>query len=467
MQTSLFSKNFLILLFAVSFFNVIYNFSIPIHPDEAYYWHWAQKLEFGYFDHPPFAAYLIRLFTLIGDHVVFIRMVAVFSVAASSIFIYLLTKKISDEKSALIASVIYLSLPVAQTSFSITTPDSALLIFWSGAVYFAYLALFETDKKNIYLAGIFLGLALASKLTAILLVGIVGLYILLKKRELLTSIHTWLAFVLCFLLFGGVVYWNYQHEWVSFTYQYTHGSSKDFGITLKYLQEYILGVVFLITPLFFVTAIYIILKKREYSEAEKFLLFMTGFIFLFFAYKALFKKMALNWYAPALLSLIPFVAIYINRFNLKKLFISSLVVSIALSFVIKFPDIFVPKSINPKYHFVGYKEAVDAFKEYTKGEDAPICSDYYSTTAVLNYFMPEHKSAISSIFSTRPNMYTVWEKEESVEFKNCFGFIERDEIKENIRQKCEIKNEKEFIYKSKEAKDKKFIFFECALKSQK
>jgi len=470
LQYAQFSKNFLILLFAVSLFNIIYNFYIPIHPDEAYYWYWSQRLELGYFDHPPMIAYLIRLATLFSDHVLFIRLVAVLSVVISSIFIYLLTKKISDEKTALIASTIYLSLPVIQASYSIATPDSPLLIFWSGAVYFAYLALFEKKVKFIYLTGLFLGLALVSKLTAILLIGMIGLFILLKKRELLFSLHTWAAFALTFLLFGGVLYWNSQHEWISFTFQYTHGSSKDFAVSMKYLQEYLLGLVFLITPLFFILSCYILAKKGAsgYSDAEKYLLFITFFIVLFFGYKALYKKMELNWYAPLLITLIPFISVYIRRYNLKKLFVSSLVLSVILSVVIKFPDSLLPKNANPKNHFAGYEEAAEKFKEYIKEKDGVLCSDYYSTTSILNYFLPEYKGTVSSILSTRPNMYTIWEKEKDAKLKSCLAFIERDEIKSSIKERCEkIENIEKFVYKSASTSDKTFFFFECGLKPQK
>ena len=32
-----------------------------LHPDEAYYWAWAQNIHLGYYDHPPLIAYIIRL----------------------------------------------------------------------------------------------------------------------------------------------------------------------------------------------------------------------------------------------------------------------------------------------------------------------------------------------------------------------------------------------------------------------
>ena len=40
----------------------------PLTFDEAYYWMWSKHLAFGYYDHPPAVAYVIRAGTMIaGD----------------------------------------------------------------------------------------------------------------------------------------------------------------------------------------------------------------------------------------------------------------------------------------------------------------------------------------------------------------------------------------------------------------
>ena len=38
----------------------------PLTFDEAYYWMWSKHLAFGYYDHPPMVALVIRAGTLIG-----------------------------------------------------------------------------------------------------------------------------------------------------------------------------------------------------------------------------------------------------------------------------------------------------------------------------------------------------------------------------------------------------------------
>src|SRR5436305_14742092 len=50
----------------------------PLTFDEAYYWTWSKHLAFGYYDHPPMVALLIRLGTLIaGDTELGVRLVSI------------------------------------------------------------------------------------------------------------------------------------------------------------------------------------------------------------------------------------------------------------------------------------------------------------------------------------------------------------------------------------------------------
>ena len=50
----------------------------PLTFDEAYYWMWSKHLAFGYYDHPPMVAYVIRLGTMFaGDTELGVRLVSI------------------------------------------------------------------------------------------------------------------------------------------------------------------------------------------------------------------------------------------------------------------------------------------------------------------------------------------------------------------------------------------------------
>lgn len=51
-------RSFWIIASVVLIINGIQASFTELLQDEAYYWYYAQKLEWGYFDHPPFVAFL-------------------------------------------------------------------------------------------------------------------------------------------------------------------------------------------------------------------------------------------------------------------------------------------------------------------------------------------------------------------------------------------------------------------------
>src|SRR5471032_1356596 len=49
-------------------------FHVPLTADEAYYWSWSLHPAFGYTDHPPLVAWLIRLGRALGSGPGFVRL---------------------------------------------------------------------------------------------------------------------------------------------------------------------------------------------------------------------------------------------------------------------------------------------------------------------------------------------------------------------------------------------------------
>ena len=65
MSTSYSTLRFPIFLGLWVVLNLVQAAFTQLDPDEAYYWIYAQQLDWGYFDHPPAAALLIKLGTLL------------------------------------------------------------------------------------------------------------------------------------------------------------------------------------------------------------------------------------------------------------------------------------------------------------------------------------------------------------------------------------------------------------------
>ena len=50
-------------LLGLTVLRLILAATLPVAPDEAYYWLWSQHLQPGYYDHPPMVALFIRIGT--------------------------------------------------------------------------------------------------------------------------------------------------------------------------------------------------------------------------------------------------------------------------------------------------------------------------------------------------------------------------------------------------------------------
>ena len=57
-------KLFIYLLGLVFIINLLQSYFTDLIFDEAYYWHYAQNMAWGYFDHPPMVALLVKISSL-------------------------------------------------------------------------------------------------------------------------------------------------------------------------------------------------------------------------------------------------------------------------------------------------------------------------------------------------------------------------------------------------------------------
>ena len=119
-------------------------------PDEAYYWDWSRHLGFGYFDHPPLAAWFIYLSTrLFGDTLRGVKFMAVFSslVAAGGSY-YLARRFVSRTSSLFLFVIIANTVVLFGVGSLIATPDVPMVLFWFLGLVFAYKAALESSRSS-------------------------------------------------------------------------------------------------------------------------------------------------------------------------------------------------------------------------------------------------------------------------------------------------------------------------------
>jgi 4-amino-4-deoxy-L-arabinose transferase-like glycosyltransferase len=408
MQTLLAKKNLLLLSIALVAFAIFYNAQVPIYGDEAYYWLWSKHLDIGYYDHPPMIAYAIKLFTVLGDETWKIRLVNVVSFFGAGFFIYKTAYYLFDEKTAAYSYLIFILSPAVTAGLIITTPDSPLLFFLTASMYYAAKAFFEEKTKYFILAGALGGAALLSKFNGILVFLSYLLFIATRRPGLLLTKKPYLAVLFGFLAFLPVIIWNIQNEYSNFIFQLAHGlPAESAEINLKYDLELIGGMLGVFGPVFFVVLIYLLTRKEIYTnERLLFLASMTLITFLVFLGNGVFKKMEINWVAPAFASGSILAGYFFAKKDLIKTFLIGILISFLLGAVIRFPVYFGLGGVhNPQNRLFGPQELAEHIKDIAPDEN--IYADYLTLASVLTYHL--HKNVYIPS-QTRSSQFDIWQK---------------------------------------------------------
>lgn len=228
---------------------LVYLGSVELLPEETYYWNYSRHLDFGYLDHPPMVAWLIRAGTAVFGHSEFaVRSGAWACAAVTSLFAYRLTRSLFGEAPALAALLLSLTLPFFYLSGMLMTPDAPLTAAWAASLYFLERALIAGSPQAWLGAGLCLGLGLLSKYS----IGLLGLGVLIfmlwdpTARRWWTRREPYAAALIAAAIFSPVIFWNAQHEWASFAFQ----TSRRLAETPRFaLHKLIASALVLITPI--------------------------------------------------------------------------------------------------------------------------------------------------------------------------------------------------------------------------
>lgn len=262
----------------------------PLAPDEAYYWVFSHALAPGYLDHPPMVAVWIRAGTAIaGQGALGVRLLGPLAGALGTLLLFDAAERLwgsgpgrqpeevrtdthpppglaplrgpspqregrHSSHPGLTAAALLNATLMAGVGAVIMTPDTPLLFFWTACLW-ALVRLLESRRPAWWLAiGLFAGLALASKYTAVLLWIGIGLWLLWvpSQRHWWRSPVLWAGAVLGALVFLPVVLWNAEHGWASFLRQGGRVDAWQPARAVQFLGELAGGQVGLATPLVFV-----------------------------------------------------------------------------------------------------------------------------------------------------------------------------------------------------------------------
>lgn len=258
-------------LLALFVFRLWYVHFRQLMPDETVYWQWSRHLQWGYLDHPPMLAAMIKASTAIfGTSEFSVRLpVVLLAWGAFAAIVALAHALYRDTRITVLVAVLWLTSPLWAATATIATPDSPAFFFSTCALAAGLMAIRRQEAGDVpwqrvaiwwLAAGVSVGLGLLSKYTVVLLPGAV-LFALLtssRGRRILLSPWPWIAGILAVALFMPVVWWNYRNGWVSFAYQIRHGTDSSGKAPLAELGAFLAGQMLVWTPVLFVIAMIVL-----------------------------------------------------------------------------------------------------------------------------------------------------------------------------------------------------------------
>ncbi|NTA13997.1 glycosyltransferase family 39 protein [Agrobacterium tumefaciens] len=294
---------------------IVYQGSIDVLPQEAYYWNYAQYPAMGYLDHPPMVAWLIWLGTSVfGDSEFGVRIGATMCWLATAFFVFRFTHNLFGRTPAFFALLLFSVLPFFFAIGAMMTPDAPLTAAWAGALYFLERALIGNRKRAWLGAGACIGLGMLSKYTIALLgpAAMVFLIIHPESRRWFFSKWPYLGVILAAALFSPVILWNATNDWASFAFQ---GSrrwlAEDINFSTHTLVSYIAA---LIGPIGIWLAAHGMIRLVRLhdrfatrSQAVFIIVFTLEPLSVFLGF-SLLHGVKLNWTGPIWLTLLPAMA---------------------------------------------------------------------------------------------------------------------------------------------------------------
>jgi 4-amino-4-deoxy-L-arabinose transferase-like glycosyltransferase len=276
----------------------------PLTFDEAYYWMWSKHLAFGYYDHPPMVAFVIRLGTMIaGDTELGVRLASILLALPMSFAVFRAAAILfGGDRVAATATILLNVTLMTAVGTLIVTPDAPLLVA-SSFVLFSLAKVLETGRGGWWLAvGAAVGAALLSKYTALFFGPAILIWLVSvpKLRGWLRSPWPYLGGLVALALFTPDILWNADHHWVSFIKQMGRARIEDFRPA--FIAELIPTQIAFATPLVFILGamgLHALAWRNAGSVAARMLInSMFWTIVAYFVWHSLHARVEANWFAP-------------------------------------------------------------------------------------------------------------------------------------------------------------------------
>lgn len=374
--------------------------------DEAYYWMYSKHLAWGYFDHPPAVALLVKAGSSLFGGEFGVRFFSVLATVVAMI----IWESIIQPKDRRLFYALLISIGVLHLFGFLASPDAPLLL--SSSLFFFFYDRF-LQKREWWLSfalGAAMAAMLLSKYHAVLLIGLV----ILSNLRLLREPLFWFSCMVTAALCIPHLFWQIDLDWPSFQYHlFERSTSYHLQDTFEYLSS---QLIFLgpFTGIFALVAAY---RVSAAGPFEKALQFVFWGVYVFFFLMTFRGRVEAHWTLIGIFPAVYFTYHHLSEFaSGRKIFFRLLPVAAVLILVVRIVLIFnyPPSRLYPgllEDEFFDKREWSRRIHE--KAGSLPVAfMNSYQWASLYEFYSGSPAFSLNNEYY-RKNQYDLWDTQRS------------------------------------------------------
>lgn len=405
-------KLFLYLLGAVLILNLLQaNFTNLIF-DEAYYWYYAKNLAWGYFDHPPMVAWMIRISSFFFDGELGVRFMSTLLSIGTMLLLWATIDHPKKKDYVLHFFVVTFSMTLLNAYGFFTLPDTPLLFFTALFLYVYKRFIASPSVLLAIILGVVMAALMYSKYNAVLVI----VFVLFSNLKLIKDKYAILAVIVAFACYTPHFLWLYENDFVSIKYHLFDRPNQAYNFN-KFTLGYFLNLI-AIFGFTFPLAYYILYKTKPKDLFERALIFLTYGILLFFFISSFSKRVQTQWIVVISIPMVLIIFNYIiDNEKIRKWFYGFGIVNIVILLYLRAGLIYQP--LFPiVFETHGNKKWVSEIEDAAIGSPI-IFENSYQDAPMYEFYSGKPAITLNNI-RYRQNQYSIDGAEASVQGKRVY-----------------------------------------------
>lgn len=409
-MTKKFPRLLLILTGALLLLNIIQSSLTELIYDEAYYWYYAQNMAWGYFDHPPMVALLIKISGFLFGGELGVRFMGSLLGVGTYFIIWAIVEKPKQNHDIWLLFTLLFSMPLLNAYGFLILPDTPLLFFTALFLYWYKKFLQGPSVLIATVLGLSMAALMYSKYHAVLVI----VFVLLSNWRLLLNRYAWLAVFISILAYIPHIMWLAQYDFVTIRYHLFDRPNHAYGFsefTLGYLLN--LVIVFGLAFFWFYWALFNSLRNKD--AFTKALTYLGLGVILFFFVSSFDRRVQTQWIILICIPMAILAYNFIVHKNINRLWIYRLgIISTVILLYARIGLVYQP--LFPViYESHGNKKWTSELKEKSNG--APVVfENSYGTASMYQFYTGIPAFTLNNIYF-RPNQYSIDDSEAKVQHK--------------------------------------------------